>query len=167
MATPRHIFKFATLLPLIAVLCSGCVTHRDIVADSQYPTDYVIGAVYRTKQPLVAERADDSLFHTRYFFDNPKYRPTPSDVEAQPKQFARYLLVPANTDFRIERFDYEKNMENGNFVWIYGKVPGGTVEFDFSFVSRNVGLSSLEPELRLSPDLLMVDTNILERIEAK
>jgi len=158
----------AALLPLLAVFLSGCVTHRDIVADNQYPTDYVIGAVYRTKQALVAERSDMSIFHIKYFFLSPKTWPTPSDVQAQPKQFSHnYLIIPAHTDFRIERFDYEKNMEAGYFVWIYGKVPGGTVEFNFSFVSRKAGRSSLEPDLRFEPDLLMVDTNILERIETK
>src|SRR5687767_12864774 len=49
-------------LLLFAASLSGCVS--DISHDSRYPTDYKVGAVYRLKQPVFADKADLTIFGT-------------------------------------------------------------------------------------------------------
>src|SRR5258706_5524188 len=163
--TKSSTFLFSISFFLLPMFLCGCVTHRDIAADSQYPSDYVIGAVYRTKQPLVAMQVESSLLnrHSNFTFMPPKNFPTPSDFQAQPKHFRRqYVLFPADTDVQVERFDLEINMENGTFMWIRSRILAGPLagdELNLTFVSRVAGRSSLKA------DLLMVDTNFLEQIE--
>ena len=45
----------ALLVFLGTLSLTGCVTRHDLRPDSEYPSDYSVGAVYRTKEVLVAK----------------------------------------------------------------------------------------------------------------
>jgi len=165
MAMPRQNTGLLAHLLLLNVFCCGCVTHRDIQPSSQYPSDYLIGEDYQTKQILVGARDNTLLFrrHDTIIALPPKTFPTLSDIQARRKHFARdFVIIPANTVVRIERFDLERNVEAGIFVWIYGRFVGGPLasqKASLSLISRREGRSALEAQL------LMVDTNFLEQVK--
>jgi len=165
MARARQIIGLVAPWFLLGAFCCGCVTHQNIQPSSQYPTDYVIGEDYQTKQILVGERDDTLLFrrHDTIIALHPKTFPTLSDVQARRRHFARgFVIIPANTVVRIERFDLDRNIEAGTFVWIYGRFVGGPLasqKVNLSLISREEGRSALEAQLH------MVDTNFLERVK--
>ncbi len=165
MATQRQTWLFSVLLLAFALFGSGCrTTHQDITTSQQYPTDYVIGDIYCTQQGLAAQRVEHSWFRSYDTFA-PALSPTLLEVQSQPERWTRnYVIVPAHTFVQIKRFDLEKNDENGIFMWIRGRVTRGPLinqELMLSFISRNTGPSALRA------DLLLVDTNFLERTEYK
>ena len=145
---------------LLAIFFGGCVTHRNIPADSKYPSDYLLGAVYRTKLDLVANRTG-----TPWFLLPPTDYPRLTEIQAMPNRSRwKYVVVPENTHIQIAEFDLEKNMENGIVVWINGRVLGGPLaghKLNLSFISRAAGQSFVKA------DLLMVDTNFIEQILSK
>ena len=168
MTTSHHVWKLPVPILLITILLCGCITHRNIVPSGQYPTDYVIGDVYRFKQDLVANPGDSPLFsHHKEFMPqgtNDCFYPGPSDLKTHPQDFSGgSVLIPAGTLVQIERFDLERNpYAIGPMVWIYGSIIGGPLAGNrlmISFISVEAGHSPLDVRL------LMVDTNYLERVK--
>lgn len=154
------------LASLVAIFLCGCVSHRDIMPSSQYPTDYVFGGTYRFKQDLVADAVDSPLFsHYKTFMPlaMANYYPSPLDIKTHPQDFSpSHVLVQSGTRIRIEQFDLERNPEAGPTVWIQTRVLDGPLAGNrlcVSLISREAGYS------RLKVRLLMVDTNYLERVD--
>ena len=158
----RSFAALVTSAICLATLCSGCVTHTAILPGSLYPTDYAIGALYRTRQDLVFERNWGGGDET-FFVPPPDSYPRLSDVQARPKHFAKdYRILEAGTLVRIERFDLEKNPESGRTMWIRSRVLTGPIAnrgLYLTFISREAGNSPLGVRL------LLTDTNFLECIK--
>lgn len=144
---------------------SGCVTHRNIMPSSQYPTDYVHGGIYQFKEELVAfvDRPLLGRLETFHPIAIGNYYPRPSDLKTNPQDFPQnHALVPAGTRIRIEQFELERNPVAGPNVWISGRVLNGPLignRMMVSLISQDAGRSQLDA------GLLMVNTNLLYRLE--
>jgi len=151
----------------LAVSLSGCVS--DISRDSRYPTDYKVGAVYRLKQPVFADKADLTIFGT--YSGLILFRPgdgqmpsTIQDYERAPHNWSAIAGVARpGTLIQVTKIQLENNPENGKMVWIGGRlldVSWAKKTAELAFISRRAPA----PHGSLLGDLPMVDTNILELV---
>jgi len=157
----------ALLVFLGALSVTGCVTRHDLRPDSQYPSDYSVGAVYLTKEVLFARIVNRTVFFVFQRLVLLTFeRPTLTSVtDLQPggrwEKFSKYyVLVPKGTLIRFERFTLEHNIA-GNFVMVRGHILEGP------FANHEVDLReiSLREGRRTSlGELYMVDSRYLERV---
>ena len=155
------------LLVFLGVLSlTGCVTRHDLRPDSQYPSDYSVGAVYSTKEVLVARIVSRTVFFVFQRLVLLTFEaPTLISVDdLQPggrwEKFSKYyVLVPKSTLIRFERFTLEHNIA-GSFVMVRGHIlegPFANHEIDLRGISLRGHRTSLG-------ELYMVDSRYLERV---
>ena len=160
-----HIYRL--FLVFLAALLSGCVS--DISRDLRYPTDYQVGAVYRLKQPVFADKAGLTIFGT--YSGLILFRPgdgqmpsTVHDYEQAPQDWSAIAgVAQPGTLIQVTKIQLENNPENGRMVWIGGRlrdVSWAKKTAELAFISRRVQA----PHGSLLGDLPMVDTNILELV---
>ena len=153
-------------LVALATCLLGCV--KDISNDARYPTDYAIGAVYRLKQPVFANKADLSIFGT--YSGLTLFRPgdsgvpsTVQDYERAPQDWKGIAgVAKPGTLIRVTKIQLENNPENGKMVWIKGlllDVSWAKKTAELAFVSRRSPYQT-----SLFSDLPLVDTNMLELV---
>ncbi len=163
-----HRLHFIFLASLI-ICSSGCVSVTDISHDSLYPTDYIKEAVYQFKQPVFAEDADSTIFTTYHnvILELPDNLTAPRSIQEYtnaPKKWEEDVhiagLVQAGTKIRIVDIQLMWHPENGETIWIKGKLldaPWANIGAELHFISRNVRQIDFV-------DLPFVNTNILELV---
>ena len=150
---------------LVAFIVTGCVTHKkDVTVDSQYKTDYMVGQVYRIRQPLFIEKLDDLVLKEAGQIEG-----GPNTIEEYEKSDKKKWpnvrgLLPVGTETKITRVMVEWNFEMGNMTYIYSKILGG------SFGNTIADLSSVskdKPHENPKTDLKIVDPEILELVRTE
>src|SRR5437867_511993 len=150
---------------LLSVWFCGCVS--DISRDWRYPTDYIVGGVYRLKQPVFAEKADLTIFGTYADLILHSVGQQSGGLPASVEEFGKYRshwkhiagVAKPGTLITVSKIQLEKNPENGKMMSIRGRlldVPWAKKMAELAFISKRA------PYRGLAGYLLVVDTNILQ-----
>jgi len=149
------------------IIFSGCVSN--VSNDSGYPTDYKVGAIYRLKQPVFADKSDLTILGTYsglalYLPNHFEMPSTIQEYRDAPQNWVSIAgVVPPGTLIRITKVELEKNPTLGKMVWIRGRLldlPWAKKDAQLAFISKRVP----SPDVSLLGDLPMVDTDILELV---
>jgi hypothetical protein len=156
------------LVVFLSTCLTGCVSN--ISHDARYPTDYVVGGIYRLKRPVFAEKDGWTAFGYRgVILHDPKSQaarmpPSVADYEKAKGEWQEIAaVVPAGTRIEVLKVQLENHPENGKMVWIRGRlleadIGHGTAEL--AFISRR----TRPPYGSLLGGLPMVDPNLLELV---
>ena len=145
----------------IAASLFGCASVRDISDDPQYPTDYLVGAVYRTQQACVLRSG--ALW------------PTDRNIASVPRDFDEYVrgggqdrwpdvagFIEAGSTVVVEKILLRNSFELGKWMTITGRIQDGT----FAGWTVELGLISRESPFPGKATALLVDTNYLEKVSS-
>ena len=161
--------RVLTVVVLSATLFTiGCAIRSDLRPGTQYPSDYVIGAVYRTKVVLIAQRAN--WFHYPLLqkrFNVLDIRPpdrftTIADVEAGTKPYMKnFVVIPQGTLIRFERF-VDQTTPVGRAIFACGRILKGP------FANEEATLNGIsDPDPWSNPFLYKVDPKFLEMADSQ
>src|ERR1017187_7694859 len=163
-----HARHFNILLSSLFCGCFlGCVSVRDISHDPRYPTGYVVGNVYRLKQPVFAYKADmtRSETYSELFLycigDGGPRDYLPPSIEEFEKHKAEWGHVAGvampGTLITVSNIQLENHPEYGTMILIHGRL------IDVPWAYKSTELAFISHQTRYSGFLLPVlDTNILE-----
>jgi hypothetical protein len=161
--------KAFRILVAVALAMTGCVSN--ISHDSRYGTDYVVGDVYRVREPLFADIGAGTIFGN---FNDPtltvagtRRGDLPSSTQEYEQDPHRWrniagVIVPG-TKLRIEKIELERNPENGRTIWVKAQILDGALAGKKHAELHFISLERRNEKLVV--DVPMVDTSILERVQ--
>jgi hypothetical protein len=165
MRIPLVISVFVAFLSTCLTGCVSSISH-----DTRYPTDYVVGGIYKLKRPVFAEKDWWTVFGYRGVIlhdPNSQAAGMPQSVEDYERAKDQWKNIAAvlqsGTRIEVLKVQLDNNPENGKMVWVRGRlldtdIGHGTAQL--TFISRRIS----PPYGSLLGGLPMVDTNILELV---
>ena len=146
--------QMATAIMTCGIIVTvGCVLHRDVSNDTRYPTDYVVGGVYRVKPTAWVDIYDNNLF---LLFHEGPYAFT-SNIEGH--EIAG--VIDAGTSIVITKMELRKGFETGHTVFPWGRFLDGR------FIGQSVNLVFVsQTPYRDHVELAFINTNVLEFMPA-
>jgi hypothetical protein len=171
--------RFALRLVILALLplfLAGCV--YNVANDPRYPTDYIVGATYRFKQPVYAENGERSLlgfFVTDYMLESLKPGETVEEYEEKARNTQMYPsyderwsniagIVRPGAMIRITHVELDKS-SFADTVSVRGQlidVPWAKHSAYVNGISKRTDYPG--NEVRATFLGVAVNTNILERV---
>ena len=142
---------------------AGCTSSHDLRPDSQYPSDYSIGAVYRTREELITLKGLLSV-------SRPALHLEPGDYLGAPPPpggavLGTHVVVPKGTLILFETFTWVDSML-GSFVETRGRFLDGPLadeEVELRDISRHLYFPAIRGR-GSEAELHIVDPRYLERI---
>jgi hypothetical protein len=150
---------------------TGCVS--DISHNLRYPTDYVVGGIYRLKQPVFAEKAYSKFLGTygpyisltlskTFGYHYGMVPLSVADYERSPGKWPRIVgVAKPGTLIEITKIELENHLENGPMIWVRGRLLNldwAKKTADLKFISKHVFCRGLFNHLPV------VNTDILELV---